>query len=232
MPTSGIRSGVGSWLGRLLGRVPTTRTLRPAEAYSLWAESYPPEAHNSFMAIEQAAVLEVLPALAGRRVLDVACGSGRYAQLALQRGAHQVVGTDSSRAMLARGAGFARLRADLTALPLRSASFDLVICGLALGHLPPQRMPQAIAEMARVVDRGGTVVFSDFHPYLYLTGHRRTLTLPSGDTYNVEHHPHLVADYFKAIRAAGLTVTALLEAKAEVTGRQVPSVLVVAAEPA
>jgi ubiquinone/menaquinone biosynthesis C-methylase UbiE len=183
------------------------------------------------MAIEQRAVLEVLPTLSGRRVLDLACGTGRYAQLALQGGARQVVGTDSSQAMLRRAAGFPRLRADLTALPFGSATFDVVVCGLALGHLPPNRMPAAIVEMSRVVDRNGGLVFSDFHPYLYLQGHRRTFTSRNGDRYQVEHHPHLIADYLAAIRAAGLTVTALVEAKAPVAGREALAVLVVAARP-
>lgn len=182
------------------------------------------------MALEQRAVLEVLPALSGCRVLDLACGTGRYAQLALNSDASQVVGTDSNLAMLGRGSGFPRLRADLTALPFRFGSFDVIICGLALGHLPPDRMPTAIGEMARVVDRGGTVVFSDFHPDLYLRGHRRTFTLANGDSYEVEHHPHLVADYLEAIRGAGLTVTALVEAKATAT-EEGPAVLVVAARP-
>ena len=116
------------------------------------------------MALEQRAVLEVLPALSGRRVLDLACGTGRYAQLALQRGASQVVGTDSNLAMLGRGSGFPRLRADLTALPFRFGSFDVIICGLALGHLPPDRMPTAIEEMSRVVDRGALWCSAIFIP--------------------------------------------------------------------
>ena len=84
-----------SWLARLRARVSTTPTLGSAEAYSLWAASYPPEAHNSFMRLEESAVRQLLPDLGARRVLDAACGTGRYAQLAHGRGASRVVGADS-----------------------------------------------------------------------------------------------------------------------------------------
>jgi malonyl-CoA O-methyltransferase len=222
---------VRSWLARLRARVSTTPTLGSAEAYSLWAASYPPEAHNSFMRLEESAVRQLLPDLGARRVLDAACGTGRYAQLARGRGASRVVGADSSLAMLRRAAGFARARADLTALPFAAAAFDVVICGLALGHLSPGQMPRAIAELARVLDGRGTVVLSDFHPYLYRAGRRRTFTASSGARFNVEHHPHLVADYFRALTAAGLGVTGLIEAPGTVHGRDVPAVLVIAARP-
>jgi SAM-dependent methyltransferase len=222
---------VRSWLTRFRRRLSTIPTLGSAEAYALWAGSYPPEAHNSFMRLEESTVRQQLPDLGGRRVLDAACGTGRYAQLARGRGASRVVGADSSLAMLRRGPGFPRARADLTALPFAAASFDVVICGLALGHLSPGQMPRALAELARVLDGRGTIVLSDFHPYLHWAGHRRTFTAPDGGRFNVEHHPHLVADYLRALAAAGLEVTELIEAPGMVEGREVPAVLVIAARP-
>ncbi len=107
----------------------------------------------------------------------------------------------------------------------------MVICGLALGHLSPGQMPRAIAELARVLDGRGTIVLSDFHPYLYRAGQRRIFTASSGARFNVEHHPHLIADYFRALTAAGLGVTGLIEAPGTVHGRDVPAVLVIAARP-
>jgi SAM-dependent methyltransferase len=222
---------VRSWLARLRNRLSTIPTLGSAEAYSLWAASYPPEAHNSFMRLEESAVRQLLPDLGGRRVLDAASGTGRYGRLAGRQGARQVVGADSSQAMLRRGSGFPRLRADLTALPFAAATFDVVVCGLALGHLSPAQMPRAISEMARVLDGRGTLVLSDFHPHLYWAGHRRTFTAANGARFNVEHHPHLAGDYFRALTAAGLSITELVEAPGTVEGRDVPAVLVIAARP-
>jgi malonyl-CoA O-methyltransferase len=178
------------------------------------------------MEIEQAEMLRLLPNVAGRSVLDLACGTGRYGLIAGQRGARRVVGADNSAAMLQRGGLRPAAEASMTALPFAANSFEVVICGLALGHLPPEAMRRAIAEIARVLRQGGTALFSDFHPYLYLKGGRRTFCAPDGATYAVEHYPHLVADYFAAISAAGMMVTAISEPLRQVDGAEVPVVLV------
>jgi SAM-dependent methyltransferase len=216
------------WLRRIGRGLSPLPILRSVDAYSIWAKLYPARPHNAFMALEQEVVLDLLPALDGRRVLDLACGSGRYAQIAIARGAAQVIGVDHSLSMLREASGFPRLHADMTALPLRAATIDVVVCGLAIGHLSPLRMPRALVEVARVLAPGGTIVFSDFHPYAYLEGARRSFAGPDGRTYQVEHHPHLVADYFRALQAAGLTLSALRETAATPGGRA-PAILAIAA---
>src|SRR5512145_1210761 len=86
-------------LRRLLPSRPI-RTLASLEAYACWAASYPPHAHNPLMQVEEQAMLNLMPDLAGRIVLDLACGTGRYSRLGLERGAHLAVGLDNSPAML------------------------------------------------------------------------------------------------------------------------------------
>ena len=54
-------------------------------AYERWAPLYPPVAHNPLMRVEQRAILEVWPRMDGQRVLDLACGSGRYSNLSRKR---------------------------------------------------------------------------------------------------------------------------------------------------
>jgi 2-polyprenyl-3-methyl-5-hydroxy-6-metoxy-1,4-benzoquinol methylase len=76
--------------------------------------------------------------LAGRRVLDVGCGTGK-SFLPLLRAGYAVTGCDISGAMLARAApkapGAALHEADMRALPELGA-FDLVTClDDALNHL-------------------------------------------------------------------------------------------------
>ena len=61
------------------------RTTSTLEAYERWAPVYPPVAHNPLMRAEQRSMLEVWPDVEGRRVLDLACGSGRYSH-AVTRG--------------------------------------------------------------------------------------------------------------------------------------------------
>ena len=62
--------------------------MEPAAAYALWASSYPAQAHNPLMRAEERAMLGLMQGgLAGQRVLDVGCGSGRYMLHALRGGA-------------------------------------------------------------------------------------------------------------------------------------------------
>jgi len=181
------------------------------DAYARWAPAYAAEAHNPLMELEQAALLLLLPAVAGRRVLDLACGSGRYLARLAGQGAARLVGADLSAAMLARAKTVSRelLLADLRCLPLADAGFDLIVCGLAVGHVAA--LAPAVAEMARVLAPGGTLVYSDFHPFATLAGLQRTFTGADGRRYAVEHHLHLYSDHHAACAAAGLTIDAVRE---------------------
>jgi malonyl-CoA O-methyltransferase len=96
----------------------------------------------------------------------------------------------------------------MLALPLAAASLDVVVCGLAVGHLPD--LGPALGEMARVLRPGGVLVYSDFHPCGHLLGWKRAFRAGARE-YVVRHHPHLYADHQAACRAAGLTIEALRE---------------------
>jgi malonyl-CoA O-methyltransferase len=199
-------------LNRLLTRFFPTRspqTLSSLDAYARWAASYPPHAHNALMQAEQAAMLSLLPDLTGRVVVDLACGTGRYGLLARERGARTVIGFDNSAAMLHANPLKHIAISTSEAIPLAGASVDVILCGLALGHLP--RLAPTMREISRVLRTGGSALISDFHPFIFLNGQRRTFTAPDGSTYAVEHYAHLYADYHRAARDAGLQVTQVVE---------------------
>jgi SAM-dependent methyltransferase len=94
--------------------------------------------------------------------LDVGCGTGALAQTILDRAdPRSVIGVDRSPGFIeyasARVHGeHARFEVgDAQCLPLPSASVDAAVTGLVLNFVPqPQR---AVAEMARVVRKGGVV---------------------------------------------------------------------------
>ena len=101
---------------------------------------------------------------AAKRVLEIGCGDGVLLAAvvrALPSRPERVVGAELSRGRLVRarervGAELANAAAE--ALPLRPASFDLVICAEVLEHLiSPMR---ALEEIARVAAPGARVVIS------------------------------------------------------------------------
>ncbi len=184
-------------------------------AYDLWAESYPPLPHNPLMRAEQAALLALCPDVAGRRVLDLACGSGRYGLLLQQRGAALVVGSDLSAGMLARAPLAHRVRADMLNLPFAAASFDVIVSGLAVGHAPS--LDAWMAEVARVLAPGGQLVYSDFHPAAARAGMTRSFTDAAGQRHELLHALHDPDAHLAAAWRAGL----VLEASREVcVGRE------------
>jgi malonyl-CoA O-methyltransferase len=181
------------------------------EAYALWAPTYPPEAHNALMKLEEAAMLELLPEVKGQTVLDLACGSGRYLAILIERGAGRVVGVDLSPQMLKRARTISPnlALADLRALPFASASFEVIVCGLAVGHL--EDLHQAIREMGRILRPDGVVLYSDFHPFGSLAGWKRSFRASDGHKYAVRYHTHLYADHHAACCAAGLRIEEVRE---------------------
>ena len=96
----------------------------------------------------------------GRRgvVLEVGCGPAFLARSLRSRGVNYV-GLDRNPAMLRQGrrathgwaSGRSRLvRGDLTALPFRTGSFDVVVAAGVLGLLRPPQRRAALRELARV----------------------------------------------------------------------------------
>jgi SAM-dependent methyltransferase len=116
---------------------------------------------------DRPAVLAALGPVAGRQVLDAACGPGLYAETLLAGGA-EVTGFDASGLMvdLARKRVGDRAHIDQArlgeVLPYPDAAFDLAICALAIHHVT-DRM-SAFAELQRVLRPGGALVVSTSHP--------------------------------------------------------------------
>lgn len=102
--------------------------------------------------------------VAGRRVLDLACGPGRHAAQLAGRGAH-VVGVDLSLPLLSRarhrtGPGLLLVRADMRELPFRDETFDLVVnLFTSFGYFADDaEHRRVLASAARLLAPGGSFV--------------------------------------------------------------------------
>lgn len=124
----------------------------------------------------------------GLRWIDIGCGTGAFSELLVERCAPAAVqGIDPSEAQLAfaRTRPAARLaqfrRGDAMALPFADDSFDAAIMALVIFFVPEPA--KGVAEMARVVARGGTVaayawdVMGDGHPGGPIQAEMRTMGL-------------------------------------------------------
>ena len=180
------------------------------EGYDLWSKTY--DAPLRLFFIEQAPMHALFATLPVGTVLDAACGTGRHG-VHLARAGHRIVGVDRSPAMLARAR--AKLpqgdfrEGELSALPVEAGSVDAVVCALALVHL--SGLSDAMSEFARVLKPGGRVIVSDVHPFLIMLGWQAQFRSESGGTGFMRLHGHLLSDYGRAAKAAGLRVRSFEE---------------------
>jgi malonyl-CoA O-methyltransferase len=184
---------------------PEIAVLNPAEGYDRWAPTYERETIVSLL--DDALVAGLTPPLAGRRLLDIGCGTGRRT---LSADAASATGIEPSGEMIAAGARSRLGRANLAVLhghadelPVTDQAFDVAWCRLVLGHVAALAAPYA--EMARVLVPGGSAIVSDFHPAAHAAGHRRTFRSAAA-VYEIESHPHAIAEHIVAAEDAGLVL--------------------------
>jgi ubiquinone/menaquinone biosynthesis C-methylase UbiE len=155
-------------------------------------------------------VLDAAQVAPRERVLDVGCGTGALAIAAARRvGQHgTVVGMDASpemidfaRAKALRASAPVRfVRAPAHALPFPETQFDVVLCALALHHVPEPARPQVIAELRRVLAPGGRVLIVEYGRSIGLRAWLRPLTL-----LHALRAPRLLDEAAMALRDGGFT---------------------------
>jgi malonyl-CoA O-methyltransferase len=195
--------------------------------YDRWAEIYDHD-DNPLQALEEPLIRAAIGDVAGLRVLDLGCGTGRHA-LWLAAGGASVTAIDFSAGMLAE----ARRKPAADAvrfvvhdlhqrLPFADASFDLVVSGLVLEHL--HRLDGFFAEAHRVLRAPGRAVVSAMHPAMFLRGAQARFTDPvSGEKVQPGSVPHQISDLSWPPRAPAFASTRSVSTRRMNASRRAPA---------
>ena len=191
------------------------------EGYDRWAAVYDTDG-NPLIALDEAVIPRLLHArdlgdLAGKDVVELACGTGRHTVRLADAGA-RLTAVDFSRGMLEvakkrlEGRGVTFGEADLRArLPWDDGSFDLAVCCLAIEHI--EHLEPLFREVRRVLRKGGAFVLSDMHPAMRLRGNSAAFDTNDGTDVRLEGYEHPIVTYVTAALGAGFRIDALEEHK-------------------
>lgn len=109
--------------------------------------------------------LSLLKNVRGKKILDLGCGTGRYAETLKKRGA-KVWGMDLSMKMvdIARKEvdGVEFVQGSVYKMPYKSGFFDIVVSGLAVHYF--KDLEKAFKEVKRVLKKNGLFIFSTGNP--------------------------------------------------------------------
>lgn len=141
------------------------------QAYEDLADSYnnliDQKPHNAYY--DRPNTLGLLPNVSGKIIFDAACGPGKYAEILISKGA-TVIGCDISPKMIAhakeRNKGIGEFFTHDLSQPIRQlndASFDIVLCALAMHYL--EDWNTTIKEFYRILKPNGKLVISIEHPF-------------------------------------------------------------------
>lgn len=187
-----------------LGEGAAAAAISTMDGYRAWAELYDLPG-NQLIDLEQPVVRDILNGLAPGLALDAACGTGRHAAYLAALG-HTVIGVDSSPDMLAiaqtKVPGGEFHVGDMHRLPVADAQVDVVVCALALMHVPDLQV--VFAELVRVLKPGGHLVISDWRALTGTIAFPVVKPGPDGRPGFIPSRARLTSEYLSAALALGL----------------------------
>ena len=185
-----------------------------AQAFAAWAEVYDKQ-ENPLLALEERYLRRLLPDCAGRHVLDVGCGTGRWLGYLAQQGLASLHGLDSSQEMLQAASakhlpGVLLTHGELPVLPVASDIADLIFVSFVLSYV--DNLGQCAYELARVTREDGDVFLSDMHPETAAAlGWRRGFGTAASQTHVLRVNQWSLTEVKDAFTAHGFVLIGCLE---------------------
>ncbi len=179
--------------------------LNPQGAYQLWAAHYD-SAVNPLLALEERRMAALLGDFAGKDVVDLGCGTGRWLKKLESLRPRSLTGVDLSCAMLEQ----ARVKCahsthlfqgDCIETPLSNRSADRVLASFLLSYLSD--LAAFAREAARILRPGGVIHVSDLHPNTSSYGWRRTFRA-AGTIFEIETHRYTLDHLIETMSSSGL----------------------------
>jgi ubiquinone/menaquinone biosynthesis C-methylase UbiE len=186
-----------------------------ADAYDRWSRQYDDD-QNATRDLDAFVLRQVPLQLAGARVLEVGCGTGKNSAWLVAQ-ARELIALDFSPGMLdvarrrVRSSTARFVEHDITRpWPVESESVDVVVGNLVLEHV--QELAPVFTEASRVLRAGGQLFFCELHPYRQLRGGQaHFIDAHTDETVHVAAYRHSVSDYVTVALTAGFTLRALGE---------------------
>ncbi|RDV00849.1 class I SAM-dependent methyltransferase [Trinickia dinghuensis] len=178
---------------------------------------------------EWATVRAMLPDLSMKRVVDLGCGFGWASRWMREHGAASVLGIDLSQNMIDRAVtttndpAIEYRIADLDALELPDAAFDLAYSSLALHYVKDFR--RIVRMIRHALVPGGHFVFTIEHPIFTAAAHAHWITDEDGrKTWPVNQYfaegerrrEWFVQDVLKYHRTLATTLNTLIDASFQI----------------
>jgi ubiquinone/menaquinone biosynthesis C-methylase UbiE len=150
-----------------------------AEAYDIWAGSYDNQPDNLMLVLDEQVFTELLGmvAISGKSIVDVGCGTGRHWKKIIDQLPAQLTGFDVSENMLSKlkqkyPGAISHVITNDSLQPLEDNSCQLLISTLTIAHI--ENAAAALQEWSRVLQPGGTMLITDYHPAALAKGAKRT----------------------------------------------------------
>ncbi len=141
------------------GNASASRSRARYDGHADWYD----EAFPTMLDDEREFLSEFVPIGKQRRCLDLACGTGRYTAV-LEAAGYRVFGIDYSSDQLRVASTRCPdlVRGDVCHLPVLTGSVALVFG--AYFHTDVEDFPGVVAEVARCLEPGGTLIYMGLHP--------------------------------------------------------------------